>query len=233
MTRRYLLFAAILAAWLIALSVSVKAVVDRVQVPPWGNPAQGTEPIELTGGTRVGQQFIAPWPGLYAIEVSLDRNTASGDQEIIFHLRESTAEEEDLWTASFRAAELEGQTRRVFEFPLVRNSKGQLFFFYLESADATPGNAVAVYYSRGVALPRASAYLDDRPVSGNLQFQTFYSLRTREKIDVLLTRMAAGRPYFLGRKGFYVGLAALYALLLGLFLWRIAGSIVREQERER
>jgi len=231
MTRRYLLFAAILAAWLIVLSASVKAVVDRIQVPPWGNPAQGTEPIELTGGTRVGQQFTAPWPGLYAIEVGLDRNTAAADQEITFHLKESTAEEQDLWTATLRAGEIE--EGYAFEFPLFRDSKGKSFYFYLESADATPGSAVAVYYSRGVVLPESSAYLDDRPLSGSLRFQTFYSLRTREKIDVLFTRMAEGRPYFLGRKGFYVGLAALYAVLLGVFLWRIAEIVVREQEKER
>jgi len=232
MTRRYLLFAAILAAWLIILSVSAKAVVDRIRVPPWGNAAGAAELLDLGAAHRVGQQFTGPWPGLYRIEVELDRGTAAADQEITFHLKESAAEEQDLWTATLRAEEIE-EAGYAFEFPLFRDSKGKSFYFYLESATATSGNAIGVRYSRGAILPGASAYLDDRPVSGSLQFHTFYSLRTRDKIDVLLTRMAEGRPYFLGRKGFYVGLAALYALLLGVFLWRIAEIVVREQEKER
>jgi len=88
MIRRRLFIAISMLVWLVALALGAKVALDRVQVPPWGNPAQGTESIELTGGTRVGQQFTAPWPGLYRIEVELDRGTAAADQEITFHLKE-------------------------------------------------------------------------------------------------------------------------------------------------
>jgi hypothetical protein len=61
-----------------------------------------------------------------------------------------------------------------------------------------------------------------------LTFQTYYSLRTREKVDLLLERMAQGRPYFLGSRGSYVILAAVYGVLLLLLLWCVAGKLTSE-----
>jgi len=231
MTKRRLFIAVSVIVWLVVLAIGVKVTLDSVSVPPWGNLAGDAETIELAGDRRVGQQFTAPWPGLYRIEVGLDRGSASDSEEITFHLKNSPTDSQDLWTATLEADEIEGETVYSFEFPPFHDSKGQSFYFYLESAESAPGNAIAVHHSRGVLLPGANAYVDDQPVSGNLQFHTFYSLRTRDKVDALLTKMAAGRPYFFGSKGFYVGLAVLYALVLGLFLWQITAIIVREEEQ--
>jgi hypothetical protein len=78
-------------------------------------------------------------------------------------------------------------------------------------------------------LEGASATLNGQAVDGNLKFRTYYSLRTRDKVDVLLTRMAAGRPYLLGSKGFYAGLAVAYVIVLGIFLWYVAQTILEDE----
>ena len=71
--------------------------------------------------------------------------------------------------------------------------------------------------------------MNGQAVGGNLKFRTFYSLRTRDKVDLLLARMAAGRPYLLGTKGFYVGLAIAYGIVLGIFLWYVAQTILEDE----
>jgi hypothetical protein len=91
---------------------------------------------------------------------------------------------------------------------------------------------VAVRYGPESALEGASAYLNDEALPGNLRFHSYYSLRTRERIDLLLTRVAAGRPYFLGTKGFYAGLALIYALVLATFLAVVARAVLEEGEGE-
>ncbi|HSJ54719.1 MAG TPA: hypothetical protein VLC52_13345, partial [Anaerolineae bacterium] len=85
-------------------------------------------------------------------------------------------------------------------------------------------------YGPGSVMEGGSATVNGQEVAGNLVFQTHYSLRTRDKIDLLLERLAAGRPYILGTRGFYVCLAVLYTLLLLLLIWQV-GKKVTSAER--
>jgi hypothetical protein len=202
---------------------------NRVSVAPWGNPLGDSHLAEVAGDTRVGQQFTAPFPGLYRIEVTLDRGAVRTMHPVTFHLVADPADGEELWAASFNTSDVQDGTPQGFEFPPLRDSQGQSYYFYLQSTDSIPGDAVAVGYSADAFVDGASAYLDGQPVAGNLQFFTYYTLRTRDKVDLLLTRMAEGRPYFLGTKGFYVGLAIAYVLVLGLFLWQIAQAVLEEE----
>lgn len=232
MTRRYVLFAGLMALWLLALGIVAKTAIDKITVPPWGNPIGDRLSVEIAGGTQVGQQFTAPWPGLYGIQVMLDQATATEAREITFHLKTSPSAATDLWVSSFSSGDVQASTPFYIEFAPLRNSQGQTYYVYLESATSTSGNAIAARYSPDAVLDGASAYLNAQPSPGNLQFHTFYSLTTREKVDLLLTRMAQGRPYFLGTKGFYVGLALVYALVLSAFVLYVGKIILEEQERQ-
>jgi hypothetical protein len=88
---------------------------------------------------------------------------------------------------------------------------------------------VTVHYDPDSVINGAGAYSSDQALSGNLKFHTFYSLRTRDKIELLLARMPAGRPYRFGTKGFYVGLAVAYIIVLGAFLWQTAQAILEDE----
>jgi hypothetical protein len=231
MTRRSLLAAAIVV-WIGILAVAGKTSIDRLSVPQWGNPIGDSLSPAVAGDLLVGQQFTALLPGLYRIDLTFDRTTTSSDRELIFHLKSDPAAPSDLWTSRLAAGDLEADGTYAFEFEPLRDSKGQSYYFCVESPTSAPGDAIAVRYGPDAVLDAASAYLDGQPVSGDLQFQTFYALRTREKLDLLLSRMAEGRPYLLGTKGFYVGLAVVYGLVLGIFLLQIARSILQERDEE-
>lgn len=228
---RRLLYAGVVVLWAVSLVLVAKSALDRLPIEPWGNPIGG-DSMAVAGETRVGQSFVAPLPGLYRIEVVLDRATAGSTQPITFHLKSDPTAEQDLWTATFSSADVQSGTAYSIEFPVRRDSKGRAYYFYLDSPESTPGEAVTVRYSPAAVLDGASAYLNDRPVAGDLQFHTFYSLRTRERLDLLLSRMAEGKPYLLGVKGFYVGLGLVYAAVLCAFLLQVARVILTEQEEK-
>ena len=205
--------------------------VASVTAPPLGNALGYERSAEVAGDTQVGQQFTAPFPGLSRVDVGLDPSLTRNVHHLTFHLRNADSlATEDLWTAGLSTDDIQGEELHSFEFPPVRDSTGQTFYFYLQSTDSAPGDAITIRYDPASLLHDASAYVDGQPVNGNLQFQTFYTLRTQDKINILLARMTEGRPYLLGDKGFYIGLTVVYVLLLGAFLGHIAKAI---QEEER
>jgi hypothetical protein len=232
LTRHHLFIAGSTALWLMGLALIVKASLDQTSVPPWGNP-RGDQLLTATGeGSQVGQRFTAPLPGLYRIQVGLADATTGDMQSIIFHLKEDQADAEDLWRASLSEGSAQPERLYDIEFPPLRDSKGQIYTFYLEPVSATAEEAVSARYSPSARLEGASAYLNGQPVAGNLQFLTYYTLRTQDKADLLIRRMAESRPYLLGTQGFYIALAAVYVVVLGAFLTRAAQAILREQEKD-
>ena len=185
---------------------------------------------EVAGDTHVGQLFTAPMPGLYRIEIALARSTADGEARVTVHLKSDPASAEDLWAADLDTQDVYDGMLYGFEFAPIRASEGQTYYFYFESDESVPGDAIAVRYSPRAALEGASAYINGQPVAGNLQFHSFYSLRTRDRVDLLLARMVDGRPYMFGTPGFYVGLAVAYAVVLGTFLWLVTRAVLKTPE---
>jgi len=232
MKRRYLaLFLVLLtAAWAVALAAVAKNAVDRLEIRPWGNPMGDNVSAPLAGDTRVGQSFIAPMAGLYRIEFSLVPAGGDAAQPVIFHLKASPAATEDLYTAQFGTIRIDAGVPFGFEFEPIRDSKDREFFFYLESPGTVPEEAPSVRYSPNATLEKAGAYLDGEPVAGDLAFHTFYTLRTRDRVDLLLNRMAAGRPYLMGSRAFYLVLAVAYVLALGVFLHKVGSQVVKESD---
>lgn len=234
MSRRRLVIGGLIALWALTLAVIAKTSIDRLLLPsPWGNPRGDGLSAEVTGDTHVGQAFTAPLPGLYRIEIVLAQATASNAHRVTFHLKTDPASAQDIWTADLDTSDVQDNRPYGFEFEPIRESEGRSYYFYLESAESAPGDAIAVRYSPYATLEEASAYLNGQPIAGDLQFHTFYSLRTRDRIDLLLTHMAEGRPYIFGTKGFYVGMAVAYGLVLGVFLLLIARVILEEAEGKR
>jgi hypothetical protein len=234
MKRRYLVvgLVVITVVWTAALALVAKNALDRLAIRPWGNPMADGVPVPLAGDTRVGQTFVAPMAGLYHIEVSLMPPASDTARPVILHLTAGPAAPADLYTAEFTTAEIDPQGPMGFDFEPIRDSEGREFFFYLESPGTPSNEAARVYYSPNSTLEGAIAIVDGEPVAGDLTFHTMYSLRTRERIGLLLSRMAEGRPYLIGSKAFYVILAIAYVLALGAFLYLLGARVADEPEQE-
>jgi hypothetical protein len=232
MKRHRILYVGVTGLWVVAMAVVVKVGLDRLPVSPWGNPAGDELSPAVAEDTQVGEAFVAPLPGLYRIDLVLESIEPDGEGLLVLHLKADPSAKKDLWTGDVHVGGMQPGIFYTFEFPPIRDSEGKSYYFYLEPDDPAGGGAVAARYSSLALLQGSSAYVNGRPVAGNLQFQTHYTLRTRDRIGVLLSRMAEGRPYMLGTKGFYVGLGIVYVLILGALLLMVTRAILREEEGE-
>ncbi len=232
MNRKRLFLLASILLWAIALAAVVKLALDRLPISPWGNPIGGDVPLQLSAASSVGQAFVAPLPGLYRIDVTLGETAAKDTSAVTFHLKREPDAGQDIWTTTVPIDRLQGSRSFSVDFPVLRDSQGQSYYFYLDLDAAARDAAIAIGYGPDAMLDGASAYVDHQPVSGDVQFQSFYSLRTRERLDLLLTRMAQGRPYMFGTKGFYVGLGVVYGLVLVVFLLYTVRTLWAERKEE-
>lgn len=214
--------------WLMILAFIVIGALNGLSVPPWGNISGDGRSAEVAGPVQVGQQFVAPYSGLYRIEVTLEPASVESNLPITFRLDGQSPSSGPLAVGQFHTGDVVAGAPYGIEFPPIRDSAGKTFSFSLDSPQSTPGDAVTAHYDPDSALDGASATLNGEAISGNLKFRTFYSLRTRDKADLLLEKMAAGRPYFLGSKGFYAGLSVAYLIVLGIFLWHVAQAILED-----
>jgi hypothetical protein len=228
-TGRRLLILGLTAVWLVAIALVIASSVDAISIPPWGNAMGDERSAEVAGDTQIGQRFTAPFPGLYRIEVALDPSAVHGAHQLTFHLETDLSVAEDYWTETFSTKDVQDGTPYYFEFPPIHNSAEQTYYFYLESASSTSGDAIAIRYSSDAILDGASALVNGQPVKGSLQFHTYYNPRTWDKIDLLLTRIAESRPYLFGIKGLYVGLTVAYVIIVAVFLWVTAQAVLGEE----
>lgn len=225
----FVLAAAIAAVGVLAI---VAAALHGFPPPSFGSPVNDARlalrPAPIAGAGQVGQAFVAPLPGLYRVQIGLQAGDTAGPAPgtaqaapLTFHLLAGDPPgAAEIWTAACSLVNLAGQPACNVEFPPLPDSRGRRYFFYLAagagSDDPAQAQAWTVGYGPAAVLTNAGAYLDDRPLPGNLQFTTYYQLNTPQKIDLLLTRLAAGRPGLLGVKAFYAILVTVYALTLGV-----------------
>jgi hypothetical protein len=229
MTRR-LLFLLGSTVLVVAALVLVGNSVNSVTAPPWGSTTGTERSAEITGDTVVGQRFVASFPGLHRIDVGLDPAQVRGGHHLTFHLKKvDSPSTEDLWTTDLVSDDIRNGESHTFQFPPIRDSARQGYYFYLESDDSSPGDVVTIRYDPASFLVGSTALVDGQPVHGNLQFETFYALRTGDKVEILLSRMTEGRPYLFADRWFHIGLAVVYVVLLVVFLWQTAQAI-GEQE---
>jgi hypothetical protein len=83
-----------------------------------------------------------------------------------------------------------------------------------------------------VVLASASkAMLDRLPVPADAEgsAQNLQVLRTRDRIPLLLTSIAANRPYLFGDRLLYVALALIYTVVLVFIVVRVAGPAVKDE----
>ena len=127
---------------------------------------------EIYGRITMGQSFICPRNGLYRIDILLATYNRRNDRDAIFHLRHEP-EVDDLVTIRFNASEVEDNAFFSFTFAPIPDSGGQEFYFFLESPDSEPGNAITV---RGVTenvYPEGSSYRNHRRAGGEVAFRIY------------------------------------------------------------
>ena len=197
--------------------LGIQKTVGKVRTQqPHANKSVG----ELVASTQACQTFTAEHSGLSLVEVRLATIARENTGPLIFHLRASPDETEDLFTSTFGAADVEDNAYHTFEFPPIHDSSGRSFYFCLEAPEAEPGNAIAIWGATEDEYPDGEAVLDGLEERGvrDLTFRLGYDPPLLVKTRIFMERLVANKPSFWGDKRFYILLAVAYlALLYALF----------------
>jgi len=206
---------------LFALLLIGSASLGRFTVGPMGQPIADTPAGEICGSITFGQVFTAPYDGLYRIDVLMATYARENTHDVIFHLRSRPQGESDLVKMTINAREIEDNQFRPFIFDPIRDSAGKSYYFFFDSPDSEPGDAITVWGTIKNLYREGRPFRNHRAGGGDLVFLAYYQPSTLDKVDILLDRLAANKPLFWGDRRFYLLLALLYMALLSLFVVQI------------
>jgi hypothetical protein len=153
---------------------------------------------ELTGLETYGQSFVSSSDNLFRIDLSTATYARTNSAPVVFHLQSRPGQDSDLRTVTIPGPEIENERPTSFEFPPLPDSEGQAYYFYVESPEATPGNAITVYANADDLYPDGSAYRNGAPVPGDLAFKAYSqtSFTLSGILGGFLSRAGQDVPFF-------------------------------------
>ena len=163
----------------------------EVAPPDSTDPARGEDTVqdlsdtpvgEIWGSNADGQTFVSHYANLTAISIMMATYSRVNTHNTIFHLRDSPSSQRDIVTIAVNNSAVQNNAYYTLRFPPIGESKNKQFYFYLESPDSFPGDAITVWFSSVDAYPEGGRYLNGAPVQGDLRFRTFYEKPTNLKL---------------------------------------------------
>lgn len=165
---------------------------------------------EISGITTVGQTFISPHANLNAIEINMATYMRTNTHDVIFHLRSSPNSTVDIVTIRVNAAKIADNKYHRFSFPPIIDSEHISYYFFIESPNSAPGNAITTGYCTKDVYNAGSAYKNHEPMEGDLSFRTYHKLEMSNVASYFLHRMQQDMLFFI-----------FYFLLLGTIVYLI------------
>jgi hypothetical protein len=180
--------------------------------------------------SSAGQTFAPEEMGLYRVDVRTGNFLRRNTGPVIFHLRRTPADQDDLVTLKIDAAIVQESVFQRFEFAPLANAPGEPLYFFLEAPEAQSENAITLFGAVTDAYPDGEAIFVNLPYSGGIRDLTFrlhYRRDLEWTVSELLNRLAAHKPWPLGTPAWYPALGAtLLLLLLGLVRLLSAASLM-------
>jgi len=151
---------------------------------------------EIHSSITVGQTFLCTENNLNRIDVLLATYARINTEDVIFHLREWNSSQ-DLVKIVVNAKEIKDNSYHVFRFEPIRDSRGKMYYFFIESPNSTPGNAITVWYSTEDVYENGVTYLNHKPVSGDLHFRVYCKSNINLVISNFTSRIQQDKPFFM------------------------------------
>ncbi len=130
---------------------------------------------EIYGAKTVGQTFVSTQPRLDRIDILLATYARTNTEDIIFHLRSSPNSPNDIVTIIVNAKNISDNQYYSFSFKPILNCKGKTYYFFIESPQSKPGDAITMWYNTEDDYRDGSAYIDHKPIEGDLCFKIYLS----------------------------------------------------------
>ena len=170
---------------------------------------------EIYGSTTVGQTFISEHPNLSAIEINMATYARINTHDVIFHLRSASNSTIDIATSTVNATKIADNKYRRFSFHPIIDSEDNSYYFFIESPNSAPSNAITIWCSTEEDVYKAgSAYMNHEPMEGDLAFRIYHKADIKEDISYVVShfihRMQQDKLFFI-----------FYFLLIGTIVYLI------------
>jgi len=165
-------------ASLVSLLVLVFLTTGCAEQPDAAQPRPTKPAGEIIHTRTVGQTFVATADNLSRIDLLMASYARRNHGPVVFCLRESTASDVDIVRIEIEAGSVKDNRWRTFRFEPIRDSGGRSFYLFLESPEATPGNAVTVWQSARDVYLDGNSVIDGLPGEGDLAFRLYTSYRS-------------------------------------------------------
>lgn len=127
---------------------------------------------EIYGEMKVGQTFYSYGSGLSGIKVLMvNYHDRENTHDVIFHLRESPGSTKDLRRVVVNTSKILDNEYHIFEFSPIPDSKGKTYYFFIESPNSVPGNAISVRYTPDDSYGGGTQFRNGKSVQGDLLFR--------------------------------------------------------------
>ena len=210
----------------------IQKTVGRVHTDHTGSP---TASVELTDTATIGQVFIAEYDGLCSVAVKLENPAEHNDEVLTFHLQESPSGGYQYAVLDMDTSEIDGGSNLTFEFPSIRHSANESFYFILEMSPGVPEGSLSVMGSAEDTYPHGEAVLEGFEVNlavRDLAFRIGYDPPLIKKVEMLLDRIVANKPSIWGDKSFYIALALAHLALIYVLFVRVVEPHTEEKKHE-
>jgi hypothetical protein len=174
---------------------------------------------ELLEGHSFGQTFTLQRNDLYRIDLYTATYARLNTHPVVFKVCASPACQagEELERLELPAAQISNSGPTVITFPSIAGTAGHTLYFFVESPDSVPGNAITVYRDETDIYPEGQMFVDGQPMSGDIAFIAY----TRESFSAadiwndFSSRASQDKPFF-----------TFYGSLLGVLLLALVVTLV-------
>lgn len=129
-----------------------------------------TPSIDTT--VTIGQRFVVSANNLCAVRVLFAREKPKHGGEILFTLRQGSADGSVLYRLSYPLEKISDSQRLVFIFPPIRESAGKEYVASFSSS-AAQGQGIQLWYEAADKYPNGSLLVNGKPAEGDLYFSAY------------------------------------------------------------
>ncbi len=176
---------------------------------------------EIFGDKKIGQTFLAEARGLTGVDLFLATYARTNTFPVIFHLKETPHTPTDLFTQTLPARQIRNNAYHRFRFPAIPDSQGKSYYFFLESPESRPGNAITAWCYSEDLYKNGSLFINGVEEKGDLTFRTVYE----SSLDMFGEGLIQNKPFPLNKGIFYLTLLSIHgfsvlSLIISLKVFR-------------
>lgn len=148
----------------------------------------------MYGDTVIGQSFFSNEPNLTRIGVLFATSTRKNNEEIIFHVKELSSDE-NIVNISIHANEIRNEEYYSVIFDPIQESENKTYCFSLSSPSSTKRNAISVYSTTIDRYDMGSGFVNNSKIQGDFTFKTFHTYSQNDFLKPFFTKLFYS-PFF-------------------------------------